>query len=200
MAGCAGRNRIWNEATPAALAGRQNGIALIKHAVLGPACISQFLRIGVAVGMGHNSIREIHYGGDRYEANPASVARVTELELPPGTYHVLSISCLRARSKLTWGSMGGTHSVSLASFEVGAGEVVNVGYITAEAINNRRSLRLRVQDMPVLELKRYADERPQLYAAMVTRLAKLMPDEQQLCVLAEEQLADGKLTKMPSGC
>jgi hypothetical protein len=200
VAACAGLNRVPGEPTAASLSEKKKGIALIRYAIIDPGCLEQYLYIGAPEGTGHRVVKKLQ-DHVKYGTNPATIARIAEIELEPGTYHVIGMGCHRARRSLGWGStLGGTYSDSLAHFDVRAGEVVNVGFLTLLPLAHQVRVRITVQDMPLQELRRFAAERPTVYAAMVTRLASPAKDWDRECADARAMHAQGKLAKLPAPC
>jgi hypothetical protein len=205
LSACAPNTRLVVEPSAAALAQSKRAVALMKFGMPQEACIEHYLWLGVRDGNGHRRVARLQAPGSPRIGS----ANATEVELDPGEYHVLGYACQRARSTIAFGSHGGPVTHSLASFTLAAGEVVNVGYITAKrrAQHPGAPVDVAVADWPLDDFTRFKAERPTLFAAMQTRLAAvkigqpLTADEkaercQQLKVLA----STGKLQNVPTTC
>ena len=101
---------------------------------------------------------------------------------------------------------------SYAHFSVAAGEIVNVGYFHFGASREGRSLfgrnvRLDVEitDWPLVEIERFKQQRPTMYAQMTTRLMKVdgtpsAGEQAKICEKWQALKADGKAADVPPEC
>lgn len=141
---------------------------------------------------------------------------VAEAELEPGDYHVVNYDCFTPRGRVGLTSMKspGLYAKSLASFSIGAGEVVNVGFlklapigVTNQVFSRTLHWAIAVTDWPLSELENFKQRRPTLYAAMRTRLmivpkAEPMTAEKrdEACAKAKQLKEEGKVQNLPLGC
>ena len=135
-----------------------------------------------------------------------------EARLAPGTYHVLSMTCVRNKTlKTMWEPQGnGLLRRSYATFSVAAGEVVNVGEIRAVragriagAFGEFKDVKIEVGDWPLSEIDRFRSQRPTLFAAMKTRLMVAdgsAPSPEQRCTQLSELQRTGKVQTLPAEC
>lgn len=203
LAGCATATRPVVEPSTATLAEKKRAVAIVQFGMPEERCLQQALLIGVREGNGHRVVRKLFARGNA----PATTANAAEAELDPGEYHVLGYACQRERSFLNAGNEGGPHTTPLASFTVGPGEVVNLGLITFTKPFGSRHLKMAVHDWSLADLNRYKEERPQLFAAMQTRLLQvrsgqpLTADEKDdKCGQLKALHASGKVAQLPKGC
>lgn len=205
VSACAPNTRLAVEPAPATLARSKRAVVLMKFAMPQEACKGHYLWIGVRDGDGHRQVARLQLPG----SPKAGSANAAEAELDPGDYHVLGYACQRARSILAFGSQGGPVTHSLAGFTLGPGEIVNVGYITAQrrATHPGAPVVMSVGDWPLDDLTRFKAERPLLFGAMKTRLLSvkvgqpLTADEKaERCLQLRELAASGKVQNAPAGC
>gem|GEM_PF-6629938 len=104
---------------------------------------------------------------------------IPQIELAPGTYHVISWVCETGRYARSIGrksrqffSLGTTYLKSYAAFSVNAGEVVNVGYLRMVNLGGMEFVRFDVADLPPRAHAWLRRQYPRLYAQMITRLMR----------------------------
>ncbi len=211
IAGCVQTSRVDESVTPAKLASSQKGVALIRVGSASPTCLHTRVLLGTRAGDGYKRGQVIMVANLR-SVTPSQVA---EVELDPGEHHIIGYSCVAENSKQTFvsdpagGQLMGT---SYAHFSVAAGEIVNVGYFHFGASREGRSLfgrnvRLDVEitDWPLVEIERFKQQRPTMYAQMTTRLMKVdgtpsAGEQAKICEKWQALKADGKAADVPPEC
>ena len=203
LVGCSSATRPIVEPSTAALAEKKHGVAVVKFSMINEPCRQQALLIGARDGNGHRLVKKLVASGTA----PATTANAAEAELDPGEYHLLGYACMRDRSLLNVGNEGGPYTPSLGSFTVVAGEVVNIGHIRFSSVWGSKQLKMEVGDWALADLNRYRDERPQLFAAMRTRLLQVKAgqpltgqEKEDHCGQLKALQASGKVQQLPKGC
>ena len=180
-------------------------VALIRFPPPDPACIALGMQIGVAEGKLYRPLQTLRL-------KQLAVTNVMEARLAPGTYHVLSMTCVRTKSMQTmWEPEGnGLLRRSYATFTVTAGEVVNVGEIravragrTTGIFGDFKDVKIEVGDWPLSELDRYRSQRPKLFAQMKTRLMTAdgtAPSPAERCAMLRALQSAGKVQSLPADC
>lgn len=152
-------------------------------------------------------------------ANVRSVIEspVAEVELAAGEYHVVAFSCVDDKGPAVVADKAaenGLYRTSYAHFTLQPGEVVNVGYLNFGAAHFGRNAFGReirtdvsVTDWPLPEIERFSQRRPELFAAMTTRLMQVSDDPAKLaeksasdCGKLKELKSAGKVASVPAGC
>lgn len=215
LSGCAGTTHIAEGVTTETLAKSSTAVAVMRIGAASPTCQNVALLLGVRAGEGFRRDRTVQVVNVRSLAEPA----VAEIELAPGEYHVIAYSCSKGRDpRVTTDKAGRDDSgvqlyrTSYASFNVAAGEMVNVGYfhinishVGRNAYGRPLRIDVEVTDWPLAELERYKSKRPQVYAQMTTRLMKVTSlgphaptgDE---CARLREMHKAGKIANLPPSC
>ncbi len=173
-----------------------------------PSC----LELGVQLGMRDGALFQ---PGQQRRLNQTAVTQVIEMILPPGEYHIVSVTCFRARSTLVLSDPHGNGLMrrSFASFTLAAGEIVNLGELrlidkkrTHGVWNSFHEIAVEVSDWSLAELERFKSQRPKHFAEMRTRLmivpqSTLAPEQiPKLCEDAWRMQAEGKLQNVPQQC
>jgi hypothetical protein len=198
--------------TASSLGEARKAVALVKLGAADPACTVLTAGIGVREGQ---DFRLVQTARIERKADETAVA---ELELASGEYHVVSYVCTRPRNGavlLAQPSGSGLYRKSYASFQIAAGEVLNVGYLQLVPMGATRvaahssvlHVRLAVTDWPLAEIERYRKQRPGLYAQMKTRLmtvARVEPPTlaqvRAACAEMKRLQAQGKVQHLPAVC
>jgi hypothetical protein len=208
LAGCS--NVKVNEQLADAPTLRENkqAIALFRLGRPDPSCLQLGVQLGVREG-------PLFQPGQQRKLTQTQVTQVVEMILPPGEYHIVSITCYRARSTMVLSDPHGNGLMrrSFASFTLAAGEIVNLGEIhlldkkrTHGVWSSFHEIAVEVSDWSVPELERFKSQRPKLFAEMRTRLMTVpqtAPAEQQtskLCEDARRMQLEGKLQNVPQQC
>jgi hypothetical protein len=211
VAACGGTSRVGDELTATSLGQSKKAVALIKLGAADPLCTVLVAGIGVREGNGFRLIQTARI------VRNGSEAAVAELELGSGEYHVVSYSCTRPGSvtRLSEPAGGNLYKKSYASFTLGPGEILNVGYLQLvpvaatpiSAYSRVLHVRLAVTDWPLAEIERFKQQRPNLYGQMRTRLMTVPKVEpptireiQAKCAEMRRLQADGKLQNLPTLC
>ena len=210
LAGCSGGGRVDEQlAEPAALRISKQAIGIFRLATPDPSCLTTAVSIGVREG-------PLFRPQQTLRLQQTAVTTVLEVLLEPGEYHVLGFACYRARSKLVMAEPKGDGLLrrSYASFNIAAGEVVNLGQIrltragrTPGVFSSFVGVTVEVSDWPLPELERFKSQRPKLYAEMKTRLMAVAPVTQltpdvveQKCAEFARLRAEGKVQNVPPAC
>ena len=189
----------------ATLQTNHEAVALIRFAPPDPACSALGMQIGVAEGNLYRPLQTLRL-------KQLAVTNVMEARLAPGTYHVLSMTCVHGKALHTmWEPEGnGLLRRSYATFTVSAGEVVNLGEIRAVRVGRPagvhgsfKDVKIEIADWPLSELDRYRSQRPKLFAQMKTRLmtvdgAATSPGAR--CAELRVLQAAGKVQSLPAEC
>lgn len=212
VAGCAQTSRVGDDVSTSGLAAKRKAVALMRVGTPSPKCNSLGVLLGTREGLGYRRKQPIGVVNVRSLAD----VPVAEVELEPGEYHVLAFSCISEKGPAVVGDKaeGDLYRSSYASFTLAAGEVVNVGSLTFNASHVGRSafgrpvrVDVEVSDWPLAEIERFRQRRPQLYAAMQTRLMTVTSHAAQTadaqgpaCARARQLQTEGKLAALPAGC
>ncbi len=189
------------------------GIALMRVGAASPNCN----HVGVLLGTREGDA--FRRGQHMAVANVRSVADspVAEVELDAGEHHVVAYSCVGDKGPAVVADKAaetGLYRTSYARFTVAAGEVVNVGFLSfgaarhgANAFGRPVRVDVSVTDWPLPDIERFKQKRPDLFAAMTTRLMTVTdsPDEMAAktsadCAKAKQLKAAGKIANIPAGC
>jgi hypothetical protein len=109
---------------------------------------------------------------------------VAHVELDPGEYHVVQVTCKSGRTVNVLGKGWlGTFQQTFGRFEVHAGEIVNIGLVKLIYVRPG-VVHLAVGDIPEHEMSRFRTQYPNLAAQMQTRLL-----ETPLPKLSDEEMA-----------
>ncbi len=208
LSGCSNVKVNEQLADPPTLRENKQAIALFRLGRPDPSC----QQLGVQLGVREDGL---YRPGQLRKLTQTQVTQVVEMLLPPGEYHVVSITCFRARSTLVMSDPQGDGRLrqSYASFMLAAGEIVNLGELrltdkkrTHGVWSSFHDIGVEVSDWPLHELERFKSQRPKLYAEMRTRLmiaqrGALTPEQiPQRCDEARRLLAEGKLQNIPAEC
>ncbi len=209
LAGCSGGPRINEQLADApTLKQNQQAIGLFRIGRPDPSCLHLGVQLGVREG-------DLFRPGNVMKLAQTRVTQVVETILPPGEYHVVSLTCFRARSTMVLSDPQGNGLMrqSYATFRLAAGEIINLGEIRLVdqkrrhgVWNSFHEIGVEIGDWPLEELDRFKSQRPKLYAEMRTRLMTVpqsAPAHQQnpkLCDNARKLLAEGKLQNLPAEC
>lgn len=215
-AACTSTTRVDSAVTPAALAQVKKAVAVMRIGAASPTCRHVAVLLGTREGDGYRRHSVLQVMNVHSLVEPA----VAETELAAGSYHVIGYSCHDGRKpgvvadKADPGFLAtpGTYRTSYASFNVSAGEIVNVGYlhfhaakVGTNAFGRPVRTKVTVSDWPLAELDRFEQKRPQIYAQMVTRLMtatdhtsdKTSTDD---CARLATLQAQGKVQALPPAC
>ena len=208
LAGCNGPRINEQLADGPTLKQNQQAIGLFRIGRPDPSCLHLGVQLGVREG-------ELYRPGYVMKLAQTRVTQVVETILPPGEYHIVSITCFRARSTMVLSDPQGNGLMrqSYATFRLAAGEIINLGEIrlvdkkrTHGVWNSFHEIGVEIGDWPLEELERFKSQRPKLYAEMRTRLmtapaATATPDSApQMCDSARRLQAEGKLQNLPAHC
>jgi hypothetical protein len=207
---CTQTSRVDDRLTAAALAQSNKAVAVMRVGSASPNCIHVAVLLGVREGNGYRRHKGVVVANVRSLTEPA----VAEVELDPGEYHVLAYRCQGPHGiKTLHDNAGGQlYRTSFASFALGPGEIVNVGYLHVGAWRVGRSafgrpveVDIEVTDWPLHEIDLFKAKRPHIYAQMKTRLMKVMPlaasePGEEDCARLKALQAEGKVQRLPSAC
>lgn len=212
LAACVQTTQVGHRSADELKAGGK-AIALMRVGTASPSCNHVGVLLGTREG---NAYRR---GQHLAVANVRSIvdAPVAEAELPAGEYHVVAYSCVGDKGPAVVTDKAaelGLYRTSYAHFTLAPGEVVNVGYLNFGAFRTGRNafgrplhLDVSVTDWPLPEIERFKQRRPELFAAMTTRLMVVTdtPDEVAAkaaseCTKLRELKAAGKVATLPPGC
>jgi len=208
--GCASTSRVADNVTTGQLSQKNKSVALMKVGSVDPSCVTASVLLGRRDGAVFQPARQIDVAGLKAPVAPL----VSEVELDPGEYHVIGYSCAAPNGKqvAVTSQVNGVYRSSLAHFQIGAGEILNVGYLQMHAGRVRRNLlsrsvpmRLSVTDWPLDEIERFRKQRPQLFDQMKVRLMTVPngPSEeerQENCEELARLVAAGKVQTLPASC
>lgn len=207
LAGCAQTSQVAGNVDAATLSHDRKAIVLMKVGSAEAICHSVRVVLAKAEGSHYREVRTLTVVAPRKLDEPT----VAEAELEPGAYHVVAYACATAKRELTIASRreGGLFDSSLASFALAPGEIVNVGYLRLMPVRRQAhfgahyAATLAVVDWPLAEFERYKAARPQLYAAMQTRLMTMTPQgapSAENCDTARRLQAEHKMEHLPRDC
>ena len=208
LAGCSNVKVNEQLADAPTLRDNKQAIGLFRLARPDPSCLELGVQLGVREGL-------LYRPGQQRKLTQTQVTQVVEMILPPGEYHIVSITCFRARSTLVMSDPQGDGRLrqSYATFTLAAGEIVNLGEI--RLIDKKRThgvwtsfhqIGVEIGDWSLHELERFKSQRPKLFAEMRTRLMTAPHSEPspeqipKLCDDARRLQAAGKLQNLPAAC
>lgn len=214
VAACVQTSRVSGDFDPVELRRENKAVVVMKIGSADPACTRAAVLLGWQDGEHFKAGRLVTI--DRI--NDLKGPPISELVVDPGAYHVLGYWCATDNNK----SFGFTSKVdradavyrsSLASFTVASGEVLNVGYLQLDAGRVRRNLlshsvpmTVSVSDWPLGDLQRFERHRPEIYAAMTTRLMRVTPsapsveEQRRQCEDLGRRKVAGKVEALPAVC
>jgi hypothetical protein len=208
LAGCSNVQVSEQLADASALRDNKQAIGFFRLGKPDPSC----LQLGVQLGIREGALFQ---PGQQRKLNQTAVTQVIEMILPPGEYHIVSITCYRARSTLVLSDPHGNGLMrrGFASFRLAAGEIINLGELrlvdkkrTHGVWNSFHEIAVEVSDWSLPELERFKSQRPKHFAEMRTRLMTVpqsAPAPEQipkLCDDARRMQAEGKLQNLPQPC
>lgn len=207
LAACAQTSKVADTVDTGALAKGNKAIALMKVGSADASCQSVRVTLARADGDAYRETRTLTVVAPKRLSEPT----VAEAELDPGAYHVVAYSCAMAKATATVVGRreGDRYATSLASFTLEPGEVVNVGFLQIKPLHRQVHLTrsyewaIAVGDWPLSEIERFKSERPNLYAAMKTRLMTVTEagaTTPESCERARQLKAQGKLQNLPREC
>jgi hypothetical protein len=208
LAGCSNVQVAEQLADAPALRDNKQAIGFFRLGRPDPSCLHLGIQLGIRKGA-------LFQPGQQRKLTQTAVTQVIEMLLPAGEYHIVSITCYRARSTLVLSDPHGDGLMrrSFASFTLAPGEIVNLGEV--RLFDKKRThgiwgafhdIGVEVSDWSLAELERFKSQRPKHFAEMRTRLMTLPPSaptsEQspKLCEDARRMHADGKLQNLPQQC
>lgn len=181
-----------------------------------PACRHVAVLLGVRAGEAGPDVFRRHQAIEVANVASATEPAVAEVELVPGEYHVVGYRCTATsgrKTTLTTSDGQQLFRSSYAAFDIGPGEIVNVGHLHFAASHVGRStfgrpyeVSVKVSDWPLADLERYRARRPELYAQMTTRLMRVTLDAGTRaanapdCHRFRELKAEGKVAALPPAC
>jgi hypothetical protein len=224
LAGCAGTSSVSDVLTAGTLDKRRSGVVVLKAEILGHGCRGGSLTIGKKLDTVYSAVATVH--------STAAAAQtgddLMQVELPPDEYHVINVVCgVQAGLSVTNVALGrkegggllgigGEYRRSFASFELRAGEIVNVGALTVMAVGGSGGgggggggggAHIVVSDLPPASLQRFRKTKPNLASQMKTRLMTVarqaMPTDERrtLCSnIRQIRAATGVSGAMPAEC
>jgi hypothetical protein len=208
LAGCSNVQVSEQLADTATLRDNKQAIGFFRLGRPDPSC----LQLGVQLGIREGALFQ---PGQQRKLTQTQVTQVVEMILPPGEYHIVSITCFRARSTLVLSDPHGNGLMrrSFASFTLAAGEIINLGELrlvdkkrTHGVWSSFHEIAVEVSDWALPELERFKSQRPKHYAEMRTRLMHVpqsMPAPEHIpkvCEDARRMQAEGKLQNLPQQC
>ena len=210
LVGCSGGGKVNQQLTnPERLEASKEAVVFIRFAPPDPSCTALGMQIGVKDGDLYKPLQTLRL-------QKLAETNVIEALVEPGEYHILSLTCVRAKSMQTlWEPQGnGKLRRSYATFRVAAGEVINAGEIrivkTGSIAGIHRAfanVKVEVNDWPLVELERFKSQRPKHFAEMKTRLMTVdgagvaAADAAALkCTELKQLQAAGKVQNLPAGC
>lgn len=210
LAACVSTSRVDGALTTASLAQDKKAVLLLRVGAASPTCRHVAVLLGTPEGAGYRRHSILQVINVTSLIEPA----VAEAELNPGTYHIVGYACHDGAKPLAVAQKAdpGTYSTSYAHFTLQAGEIVNAGYLHfhGSRVGNNvfgRPVRtdVSVTDWPLAELDRFKQQRPQIYAQMVTRLMTVSPKGPGEpttgdCARFAALRAEGKVQSLPAGC
>ena len=205
-AACTQTSRVEDTVTTQSLAQTRKAVAVMRLGAATGACQNVAIMLGVREGEGFRR----HQNVVVTDVRSLKKAPVAEVELDPGEYHVVAYGCTTANGSLRMIQDTDGHGLlrqSYASFTVGPGEIVNVGYFHLNASRVGRNMfgrpvrtAVTITDWPLAEIDRFKAERPQIYAQMTTRLMVPTGVEQEDCGRLHALKAEGKIQNVPAAC
>lgn len=212
--GCAQTTRIADqEFSVRRLKSEDRAVVLMRVGAASQKCLHVGVLLGVRAGGAYRRVKVLGVANVRSIA----AAPVAEAELDAGEYHVVGYSCTGEKGSKVVSNDTGPGSqfftTSYAHFRLSPGEVVNVGYLHFQAEGHGDSVfgrniksKASVTDWPLEEIARFERARPQLFAAMTTRLMHegeppLEPGElASRCSAWHALEASGKAAGVPGEC
>ena len=215
LGGCAQQTSRIDDAslTSGSISRTKKGIALVKIGAALNTCTTAAISLGTRDGNKFRDVTTLRVVGLNSPVQPA----VAEVELDPGEYHVTGYVCVTPQGSVARvaSQMHLSGRVeSFASFSINAGEVVNAGFLLIAPVRITRlaattiiDWQIAVRDWPIDELTRFKSKRPQLYAAMQTRLMVVTkvapPTADQVasaCEPHKKLQSEGKIQDLPPLC
>lgn len=210
LAGCAATSRVNGAVTPADLTTEQKAVVIMRIGAASPACQHVAVLLGTPDGSGFRRHSVLQVMNVHSLVDPA----MAEAELGAGTYHVVGYSCHDGRKPGVVADKAdhGTYRTSYAAFSVSPGEIVNVGFlhfhaakVGANAFGRAIKTDVTVTDWPLVELDRFKQKRPRIFARMVTRLMTVTENHTdrttpQDCARLAALRTEGKVQAMPAAC
>jgi hypothetical protein len=208
LSGCSNVQVSQQLADAASLRDNKQAIGFFRLGRPDPSCLQLGIQLGIREGA-------LFQPGQQRKLTQTAVTQVVEVILPPGEYHIVSITCFRARSVLVLSDPHGNGLMrrSFASFTLAAGEIINLGELrlidkkrTHGVWNSFHEIAVEVSDWSLAELERFKSQRPKHFAEMRTRLmtvpqsAPAAEQAPKLCEDARRMQADGKLQNLPPQC
>lgn len=199
LGGCAATSGVSDLLTQGALQKSRSAVSVLKAQILGHGCSGGTLTIGVKKDQAFVPVQTVQTA----PTAPAAGTDVMQVELPAGEYHILNVACgVQSGRTVTTVSLGnkeggglfgigGQYKRSFASFEVRAGEIVNIGSLTVMSGPGGLA-HLSVTDLPSAAVDRLRKDKPNLVKQMTTRLMTVVraprsPDEtRKLCETFEQ--------------
>jgi hypothetical protein len=206
LGGCAATSQVNEAVTTAILAKEKKSVALM---IIGAeaGCKVVHAILGVAQKDGYRPV-EVAF---TRSSSPAE-SRVAEVELDPGEYHVVGYECSIGKHVHQLGYPKGGFFVnrfhrSYATFNIEAGEILNVGHVRVVPIGLSNGVDVAVHDWAPADLEKFRLQRPNLFAQMKTRLMVAnkpppMTAEQHraTCDRFRALQVDGKGQALPKAC
>jgi hypothetical protein len=208
LVGCSNVQVAEQLADAPALRDNKQAIGFFRLGRPDSSCLDLGMQLGIREGA-------LFQPGQQRKLTQTAVTQVIEMLLPAGEYHIVSITCYRARSTLVLSDPHGNGLMrrSFASFTLAPGEIVNLGEM--RLIDKKRThgvwssfheIAVEVSDWSLPELERFKSQRPKHFAEMRTRLMTVpqsVPAAEQspkLCEDARRMQAEGKLQNLPQSC
>ena len=177
LGGCGGTSTVSDELTTSSLANEKSGVAILKASIIGQGCPGGTLTIGRKAGDAYEAVTSVQTGTGAF----TSGLDVMQVTLPPGDYHVINIACAVTDGRITTTvqvgkkegggllGIGSQFKKSLATFQLGTGEIVNLGYLQI-VTGLYGTVAIAVSDLPAESAARLKKEKPNLANQMTTRL------------------------------
>ena len=208
LAGCNTGKVSEQLANTETLAQNKQAIVFMRIANPDPGCLSLGGHLGAREGAFFRPSQMIRL-------QQIHVTLVVEVLLAPGEYHIVSLTCFRARSTMVLAEPQGNGLMrrSYATFTAAPGEVVNLGQLklvpskrSAGVFRSFHEVDVEVTDWPLSELERFKSQRPKHFAEMKVRLmtansGALTPEvADQKCAELKKLQAEGKVQNVPAAC
>jgi hypothetical protein len=208
---CVKTSKVDDTVNPARLAAAQKAVAVMRLGSASPNCLHVAILLGTPEGEGYRRHKPVSV------ANVRSLAetQVAEVELDPGTYHVIGYSCIGEKGPAIVAdkaSEAQLYRTSYAQFALAPGEIVNVGYFHFGASKDGRSTfgrairtDVEISDWPLAEIERFRKLRPAIYEQMKTRLMTTgapvtASGQNATCETWRGLQAAGKVQSLPPEC
>ena len=160
----------------------KKGVLVIDVNAVGYKCINVLMDFSMKNKSGELRSSSQQEGRSNVASFAHAKSRLQQIKINPGTYHLVSATCIRHGSYPTYtstkNSIFGPYNTSFASFKIKAGEIVNVGVINLRIAKDKKVL-VSINNISSQVRKEMKSERPLIYKQMKTRLMKITKNSKQ---------------------